>query len=350
MKNLENPILDVLSGKTVKPCPIWMMRQAGRHLPEYMTIRKTTGTFIDFCLTPEKGARVTLQPVERYDMDAAILFADILLVPLAMGRRVDFIKDKGPDLDPLTPEDIGALTPDMSTVENVFESVRLVRNELDISKALIGFCGGAWTVATYMIEGCGTLTKERAKRFALKHPETTEILLNRLADFSAEYMIEQAKAGADVLKIFESWAEGLNPYMFEFLVIRPTQRMIGRIRDSGITVPVIGFPRGSGLNVHAFVEQVDIDALAVGTDVYLPTQRRSLPRALPLQGNLDPLLLRMGGQVLKDGVSRLLGEIDGPHIFNLGHGISPDVKIQNVQAVVDHVRTGHGDYAAGEMS
>lgn len=337
-------ILKVLSGQTIKPYPIWMMRQAGRHLPEYMKIRDTAKDFIDFCFSPDKAAEVTLQPINRYDMDAAILFADILLVPIALGRDVRFIKGTGPVLDPLNASDITKLDNNLSVLKPVYETVRLVRSKLDPSKTLIGFCGGPWTVATYMIEGRGTPKKEMAKRFAYENPEAMDLLLDRIADASAHYLISQGQTGADVLKIFESWAENLSPDLFERLVIRPTQRIITKVRHAGITQPIIGFPRGAGLNAARYAYAVKIEGLALGTDVPLSDMRSLMPDDLALQGNLDPLALRIGGDTLKQAVQSVLDSINGPHIFNLGHGVTPDVKIENVHAVVKHVRTGEGDY------
>lgn len=339
-------LLKVLSGETHTPPPIWFMRQAGRHLPEYLKVRETASGFIDFALSPEKAAEVTLQPIRRYDMDAAILFADILLVPLALGRRVDFVKGRGPVLDPMNLADVEALPdiPDFDRVSPVYETVKLVRGELAKDKALIGFCGGPWTVCTYLLEGGGSPAKERAKRFAYEHPGAMDRLLNAVADASAVYMIEQAKAGADALKIFESWAEGLSPAMFEKLVIKPTQRIIGKIREAGIQVPIIGFPRGAGLNAITFAHSAGIDGLAIGTDTSMRSIRKHIPEGMPLQGNLDPLALRIGGAALEKAVQDVLDDISGPHIFNLGHGVSPDVKIENVHAVINHVRTGRGKY------
>ena len=337
-------VLKVLSGKEIKPYPIWMMRQAGRHLPEYLKIRETAKDFIDFCFSPDKAAEVTLQPVRRYDMDAAILFADILLVPIALGRKVEFVKGTGPVLEPLKVSDIKNFTHNMSVVEPVYETVAKVRSKLDPSKTLIGFCGGPWTVATYMIEGRGSPTKEAAKRFAYQNPEAMRDMLLALAESSAEYLIQQAKAGADVLKIFESWAENLPPPMFDKLVIEPTKLIITRIREAGITVPIIGFPRGGGLNAIRYANEVDVQACAAGTDVPLKSFRAQIPAQMATQGNLDPLALRIGGEILRKAVSDVLATISGPHIFNLGHGVAPDVKIENVHAVIRHVRTGAGNY------
>ena len=343
---MTSKILNVLSGQTEAIPPIWMMRQAGRHLPEYLTVRETAKDFIDFCFTPDKAAKVTLQPVERYDMDAAILFADILLIPIGLGRDVKFIKGVGPVLDPINIEDISKLTIEGAAdrISSVYETVSRVRSNLSKDKSLIGFCGGPWTVATYMIEGKGSPTKEIAKRFAYEYPKSMDDLLDALVISSAEYLINQAKAGADVLKIFESWAEGLSPDLFECLVIKPTQKIISLVKEAGITKPIIGFPRGAGLNAIRYAKAVNITALAIGTDTPLDKVRTQLPKDMPYQGNLDPLALRIGGRVLREAVQTVIDTASGPHIFNLGHGVSPDVKIENVHAVINHIRTGEGNY------
>lgn len=343
---MTSKLLDVLKGQVIKPYPIWMMRQAGRHLPEYLAVRETAKDFIDFCFSPKKAAEVTLQPVRRYDMDAAILFADILLIPIGLGRNVKFVKGTGPVLDPISVSDISKLQirGAADRINSVYETVSRVRSALDKDKALIGFCGGPWTVATYMIEGQGSPSKEMAKRFAYENPQAMGDLLSALSEASAEYLIGQAKAGADVLKIFESWAEGLSPSQFETLVIEPTRDIISRVRAAGIEVPIIGFPRGAGLNAVRYANTLDITALGAGTDTPLSQIRSYIPRTMPVQGNLDPLALRLGGDTLKQAVQDVLDSIDGPHIFNLGHGVSPDVKIDNVHAVIDHVRTGEGNY------
>ena len=343
----QNALLSVLNGKTLDHPPIWMMRQAGRHLPEYLEVRETAKDFIDFCFSPDKAAEVTLQPIHRYDMDAAILFADILLIPIGLGRKVEFIKGRGPVLEPIGPHDISKLTIEGAAdrISSVYETVSKVRSQLDKDKALIGFCGGPWTVATYMIEGQGTPTKEKAKRFAYENPEAIQDLLRALVESSSEYLINQAKAGADVLKIFESWAEGLAPDLFERLVVYPTADIVKNIRAAGITVPIIGFPRGAGLNAIRYAHDTGIDAIAAGTQMPIDDYRPALPDNMPLQGNLDPLALRIGGDVLRRAVDGVLRSCSGgPHIFNLGHGVMPDVKIENVQAVVNHVRGKEAHY------
>jgi len=337
-------ILNILAGEPVTPYPIWMMRQAGRHLPEYLKVRASTKNFIDFCFTPSKAAEVTLQPISRYDMDAAILFADILLVPIALGRKVDFIKGTGPVLDPVTIDNIRSFKADMSVLEPVYETVSRVRENLAKDKTLIGFCGGPWTVATYMIEGRGSPKKEVAKRFAYEHADDMDLLLDEIAKASAKYLVGQAKAGADVLKIFESWAENLAPDLFDRLIIKPTEKIIRLVREAGINVPIMGFPRGAGLNAVRYANHLDIQGCALGTDVPVKQFRSLLNKRIATQGNLDPLALRIGGETLRSSVQSVLDSLEGPHIFNLGHGVAPDVKPENVLAVINHVRTGDGDY------
>ena len=338
---MTRPLLNALQGLKTDYPPIWMMRQAGRHLPEYLELRAKAENFIDFCMRPDMAAEATLQPIRRYDMDGAILFADILLIPGALGRKVRFEKGVGPILDPMTPGDVDALTLEgcADRLSNIYETVSRVAEALPDHTTLIGFAGGPWTVATYLIEGRGTPSKETAKRFAYANPQAMEKLLSTLADASADYLVRQAKAGAHVLKIFESWAEGLSPYQFEHYVIRPTKRIIDRIRAAGITCPIIGFPRGAGFNAVTYAHGTGISAMAVGTETSIKTMRQYVPEGMCLQGNLDPLLLRMGADAMMAGVERVLEDAaGGPHIFNLGHGVSPDVSIEDVHAVINRVR------------
>jgi len=340
-------LLTVLNGQRTDTPPIWMMRQAGRHLPEYLEVRSSCENFIDFCFTPDKAAEVTLQPIRRYDMDAAILFADILLIPIGLGRKVEFIKGTGPVLEPLTVADVSKLTVSGAAgrISSIWETVERVRAELAPDKALIGFAGGPWTVATYMIEGCGSPAKEIAKRFAYENPEAMADLLAALVESTADYLIGQARAGANVLKIFESWAEGLAPELFDRLVLHPTRDIIESIRAAGIDVPIMGFARGAGLNAIRYAHETGITGIAAGTQMPMDDFRATLPEGMPLQGNLDPLALRIGGRTLRRSVEAVLRDAQGgPHIFNLGHGVTPDVKIENVHAVVNHIRGLEADY------
>lgn len=340
---MTRPLLKALQGIETEVSPIWMMRQAGRHLPEYLELRSKAENFIDFCMRPDMAAEATLQPIRRYDMDGAILFADILLIPIGLGRNVRFEKGVGPILDPIQPNEVADLTLEgcADRLSNIYETVSRVSEGLPGHTTLIGFAGGPWTVATYMIEGRGSPNKEMAKRFGYAHPAEMKALLSTLADASADYLIAQAKAGAQVLKIFESWAEGLSPWQFENYVIAPTKQIIVRIRAAGITVPIMGFPRGAGFNAARYAHKTGVSAMAVGTDTSIKTLRAHVPAGMPLQGNLDPLLLRMGGKAMMDGVERVLEDArGGPHIFNLGHGVSPDVSIADVHAVIKRVREG----------
>ena len=337
-------IINVLSGNKEDIAPIWMMRQAGRHLPEYLEVRNTTNSFIDFCFSPEKAAKVTLQPIHRYDMDAAILFADILLVPIALGRTVTFEKGIGPLLNPLSTKDISNFQINTDVLKPVYETVCKVRKELDNNKTLIGFCGGPWTVATYMLEGKGTPNKELAKKFAYENEEAINDLLDYLVAISAEYLIKQAEAGVDALQIFESWASDLSPYLFNKLVIVPTKKIIKRIRDAGVNIPIIGFPKNCGLSINEYVKSSGITAIAVSTETPLDQIRGLIPKNMAIQGNIDPLALRIGGNTLKKQVQEILDKVKGPHIFNLGHGVTPDVKIENIKAVINHIRKGEGNY------
>lgn len=334
-------LLRAYQGERVDPVPIWFMRQAGRHLPEYLETRAKAKDFIDFCFSPDLAAEATLQPIRRYDVDGAILFADILLIPIGLGRSVRFEKGVGPVLEPISTSEIVKLDPEGAAekISSVYETVSKVRAELGDHKTLIGFAGGPWTVATYMLEGKGSPNKEQAKRFAYDNNEAIEQLLNVLADSTAEYLAGQVKAGAQVIKIFESWAEGLSPALFDRLVIEPTQRIVTKVREFGVEVPIIGFPRGAGLNAARFAWETDVDVLAAGTDVSISDLRNVIPENMPVQGNLDPLLLRQGGEAMEDGVRAVLDDgLGGPHIFNLGHGVTPDVKIESVHRVIDIIR------------
>lgn len=343
---MTSSILKVLSGQRVTPFPVWFMRQAGRHLPEYLEVRAKSKNFVDFCLSPDLAIEATLQPVRRYNMDAAILFADILLIPLGLGRNVSFVKGTGPVLDPITPAEIMALPDmDMSAVANVFETVKGVSSALPDTKSLIGFAGGPWTVATYMIEGQGSRAREEARKFAYMYPKQVAHLLNRLADATVDYLYEQIKAGAKAVKLFESWAEGLSPQQFESLVVGPTIRIVRGLRDKGVDVPIIGFPRGAGEKSIHFANATGINALACGTDSDLSWTRDQIGPDIALQGNLDPLLLITGRTALDAAVKDILAHAKGPHIFNLGHGVTPQTPIENVHRVVELIRGydyGHG--------
>jgi uroporphyrinogen decarboxylase len=315
------------------------MRQAGRYLPEYRETRKRAGSFLDLCLTPELASEVTLQPIRRFDFDAAILFSDILILPHALGQTVSYEEGRGPTLAPLP--DIGAL--DLSSIDQVlspvYETVRRVRKALASEKALIGFCGGPWTVATYMVTGAGSADQTQARSFSLTDPDRFQGLIDILVDVSARYLARQVEAGADVLKIFDSWAGTLDDVGFDRWCIRPIREIIGRLRSLGVKTPIIGFPRGAGARLPVFAATTGVDALAVDWMTPLSVARDLIPQPMALQGNLDPLRLVVGGKALDQGIDAILSAMHGrAHIFNLGHGITPDTPIAHVERLVSRVR------------
>jgi uroporphyrinogen decarboxylase len=335
-------ILKVLNGETVYPPPLWMMRQAGRYLPEYREVRRQAGTFLDLCYNPDFATEVTLQPIRRFGFDAAILFSDILVVPHALGRALTFVEGEGPMLTPILPEEIGKLNGEKFHVnlEPVYEAVRRIRAELAPETALLGFCGAPWTVATYMIAGRGTPDQAPARLFAYRYPEAFDALLERLADVSADYLIEQLKAGAHAVQIFDSWSGVLDEAMFARACVFPVKRMVERVRAAIPDAKIIGFPKGAAWFYENYRESTGVDCL--GLDWAMPlSAARMLQSEGPVQGNLDPLRVVAGGQALEDGVTHILDELgSGPLVFNLGHGITPEAPISHVERLVERVRKG----------
>ena len=336
-------LLKVLAGEATSRPPVWFMRQAGRYLPEYRALRATTPDFISFCLDPEKAAEATLQPMRRFGFDAAIVFADILLIPRALGQEVWFEAGEGPRLGALPPvEGMHDLTAGAGeALKQVGQTLSLVRAQLEPERTLIGFAGAPWTVATYMLDGevrtIGKGERAQARTYAYAEPDKVAALLDVLVEATAHYLKMQADAGAQVLKIFESWAEGLPEDLFESLVLRPHQKLVRRVRELGVTVPLIGFPRGSAALAERYAAEVDVQAVALDTACPLEIGRR-VQAIKPIQGALDPLLLRAGGPMLDRRVDQLLEAWgQGPWIFNLGHGILPDVPIAHVEQVLKRI-------------
>jgi uroporphyrinogen decarboxylase len=338
---VKRTVLDVLNGETVFPPPIWMMRQAGRYLPEYRASRAEAGSFLDLCYNPDFAVEVTLQPIRRFGFDASILFSDILVVPHALGRDLRFEEGRGPVMTPIKPEEVGQL--DGSTfhvnLSPVYETVRRLRAELPSETTLIGFCGAPWTLATYMIAGHGTPDQAPARRFAYQHPLETARLLKMLADHSADYLIRQVEAGADVVQIFDSWAGVLDEASFEQCCISPVRAIVERVRRSHPTVPIIGFPRGAGVRYDHYRAATGVTAL--GLDWTVPmSQAKRLQRQGAVQGNLDPMRLVAGGKALAGGVDTILETLgNGPLVFNLGHGITPETPVEHVEAMIARVRS-----------
>ena len=336
----ERVVLDVLRGKSVFPPPVWLMRQAGRYLPEYRETRKRAGSFLDLCYDPALAVEVTLQPIRRFGFDAAILFSDILVVPHALGRDLRFEEGSGPVMMPLEAEEIGRI--DASRVHErlapVYEAVGRLRSVLPEATTLIGFCGAPWTVATYMIAGRGSPDQAAARLFGYRWPEAMRRLLALLSDVSAAYLIRQIEAGADAVQIFDSWSGVLDDESFGRFCLEPVATIIHRVRSAHPEVPVIAFPRGAGSRYDGFREASG--AAALGLDWTVPLgQARSLQAAGAVQGNLDPQRLVAGGRALSEGVDAILGELGGgPLVFNLGHGITPETPIGHVEAMLDRVR------------
>lgn len=331
-------LLRVLGGETLSKPPVWFMRQAGRYLPEYRALRATAPDFISFCLDPKMAAEATLQPMRRFPFSAAIVFADILLIPGALGQDVRFEAGEGPKLGALPSlesmrDQIEASTERLSAVG---ETLSLVRSALEPDRALIGFAGAPWTVATYMIEGKSS-DRTGARTYAYTHAEALDGLIDILVEATALYLVMQAKAGAQVLKLFESWAENLPEDLFQRLVIGPHAKIIAKVRAAGIDAPFIGFPKGAGALVASYVAQVPVQAVAMDVQAS-GAFGRQLQQTTAVQGALDPLLLRAGGAALDRRVEEMLGHWGaGPYIFNLGHGILPDTPIAHVQQVLARV-------------
>jgi len=339
----ESPLLAALAGQINAPPPIWLMRQAGRYLPEYREIRGKVPSFLDLCRTPELAAEVTLQPLRRFAFDAAIVFSDILIIPYALGQRVEFVEGEGPKLEPVRDARTVAGLDRANAAEAlapVYETIERVVAELPKTVPLIGFCGAPWTVATYMVEGAGSKDQAAARLLAYRDEATFQRLIDLLIDLSAEYLVNQVKAGARVLQIFDSWAGSLPEDEFERWCITPTKRLVELAKARLPEIPVIGFPRGAGVLAERYARETGIDAIGCDTSMPVGWMRR-LQEHLPVQGNLDPLLLVAGGEALDTRVGAILETLgSGPFIFNLGHGILPETPIEHVTRLVSLVKAG----------
>lgn len=332
-------LLRTLAGERFDRPPVWFMRQAGRSLPEYRELRTRAKDFLAFCYDPEMAAEATLQPMRRFPFDAAIVFADILLLPQALGQDVWFEAGEGPRLGPL-PElaalegEVEASTARLATIGETLSRVRAV---LEPERALIGFAGAPWTVSTYMIEGRGS-DRSAARSFAYERPADLDRLLALLSEATARYLVMQAHSGAQVLKLFESWAEGLAEDVFERVVIRPHQDIIRRVRAAGVETPFIGFPRGAGVLVENYAAAVPVQAVGLDTQASLELGRRIQAGGKAIQGALDNLLLRVGGESMDARIDALLEAwTGGPYVFNLGHGVMPDTPVSHIERAVRRI-------------
>jgi uroporphyrinogen decarboxylase len=331
----------ILGGNTTR-IPVWFMRQAGRYLPEYRALREQHRDFWARCFTPEVAAEITLQPLRRFDLDAAIIFSDILTVPWALGQHVRFEAGEGPKLSALNHgNDLAFLKPEGLTerLRPVYAALEMVRTQLDPAKSLIGFAGAPWTVATYMIEGGGSRTFARTFRWLYQEPDSFRALIDLLASVTAAHLIAQVRAGADTVQIFDTWAGVLPEVPFQDVVIRPTQAIVARVRAACPGVPIIGFPKGVGVKLMDYVAGTGVDAVGLDPMTPLAWARETLGGKVTLQGNLDPLLLVAGGAALDAAVERLLTTFAGvPYVFNLGHGIVPETPIAHVEQVMARVK------------
>ncbi|HEX6661525.1 MAG TPA: uroporphyrinogen decarboxylase, partial [Sphingomicrobium sp.] len=331
------PLLAVLKGERRDPPPVWMMRQAGRYLPEYRQLREAKGSFLDLVYDSEAAAEVTLQPLARFPgLDAAILFSDILIVPFAIGQNLSFVAGEGPRLTPpLASAALDELTAFPARLDPIYETVRTVKAKLGPDKALIGFAGAPWTVATYMIAGQGSREQSEARRLAYSDPGRFSAIIERIEGVTFDYLSGQIEAGAETVQLFDSWAGSLAPDEFERWVIGPTARLVERLKAKYPKVPVIGFPKGAGGKIAAYAAETRISAIGLDETVDPAWANRGLPKRLPVQGNLDPLALLAGGEALRSAVFRILDAFAGrPHIFNLGHGILQETPIAHVEELM----------------
>lgn len=316
------------------------MRQAGRYLSEYRAVRAEAGSFLDLCYNPELAAEVTLQPIRRFGFDAAILFSDILVIPHALGQKLWFVEGEGPRLAPVLAEArLEELTPAPERLEPVLETVRKVKAALPPEVTFIGFAGSPWTIATYMVEGRGSRDQATTRKMAYGEPERFGKLIDAITEQTISYLLVQIEAGVEVVQLFDSWAGTLSPDQFRQWVIAPTKRIVEAIRKQHPGFPIIGFPKGAGSKLIEYAEKTGVSAVGLDETVDPAWANAALPKGLPVQGNLDPLALRAGGETLDKALDAILQALDGrPHIFNLGHGILPDVPVAHVERLLARLR------------
>ncbi len=330
----------VLHGERRDPPPLWLMRQAGRYLPEYRALRADKGGFLALCMDSDAATEVTLQPIRRFGFDAAILFSDILIVPYAMGQDLWFEAGEGPRLaPPLANAALEALTPQPERFEPVYQTVRQVRAALDPGRALLGFAGSPWTVATYMVHGAGSKDHGAARRMAYQDRDRFAALIEAIVETTTRYLIGQIDAGADAVQLFDSWAGSLAPDEFDAWVVAPNRALVEAVRSARPGVPIIGFPKGAGAKLVRYAEQVGPDVIGLDETVDPVWANAALPAGMAVQGNIDPLRLIAGGDGLTAAIARVRAALSNrPHILNLGHGILPDTPLDHVAALVAAAR------------
>ena len=337
-------LLDTLNGKPADRTPLWLMRQAGRYLPEYRALRAEKGGFLAMAYDSEAACEITLQPIDRFGFDGAILFSDILIVPHALGQHLEFMAGEGPKLSPpLVDAVLADLAPDPTRYNPIYETVRLCRKRLPDGVTMLGFAGSPWTVATYMVAGEGSRDQHAARAMAYADPGKLDAILDRIVSETITYLSGQIAAGAEAVQLFDSWAGSLAPDEFERLVIAPNAAITTALRERHPETPIIGFPKGAGEKLPAYARETGVDAVGVDETLDPEWAARELPAGMPVQGNLDPLLLLAGSDRLEQRVRTILEAFAGrPHVFNLGHGIDRRTPIAHVERLISTVRAFEG--------
>jgi uroporphyrinogen decarboxylase len=337
-------LLDTLRGANGPARPIWLMRQAGRYLPEYRALRAQKGGFLPLVYDSPAAAEITLQPIRRFGFDGAILFSDILIVPYAMGQELEFLAGEGPRLSPrLVDHALGALQAVPKRLAPIYETVRLVRAGLGAGRTLLGFAGSPWTVATYMVAGEGSRDQHETRALAYRDPSAFQAIIDAITGVTVDYLLGQIAAGAEAVQLFDSWAGSLAPAEFERWVIAPNAAIVSALKARAPQVPVIGFPKGAGEKLPAYARETGVDAIGLDETIDPVWAARQLPAGLPVQGNLDPLLLLSGGTELERQTLRILNAFaERPHVFNLGHGIGQTTPIEHVETLIGLVRGWRG--------
>ena len=340
MLNQHKPFLKTLSGEKQDKPPFWFMRQAGRYLPEYRALRAEKGGFLAMAFDPKAACEITMQPIRRFEMDAAIIFSDILTIPMALGQHLEFVAGEGPKLGELN---ISKLKYDDDILQPVYEALSKTSAQLKAENytntALIGFSGAPWTVATYMIEGGSSKDFMKTKLFAYQQPDLFDELIEILTNSTAQYLINQVKAGAETLQIFDSWAGALDAESFEKYSIEPIKKIISLVREKYPDIPIIGFPKGAGTGLIKFAKQTGITAIGLDSQTHPQWAAQNLQSLMPVQGNLDPMMLMAGGEKMQKAAALIMENFTSkPYIFNLGHGIHKDTPIAHVEKLVETLR------------
>ncbi|MBV7258574.1 uroporphyrinogen decarboxylase [Erythrobacter crassostreae] len=337
---MPGPLLETLKGNKQDIAPVWLMRQAGRYLPEYRELRAEKGGFLELVYDSEAAAEVTVQPIRRFGFDGAILFSDILIVPHAMGQGLEFLAGEGPHLSPtLRDVELSEFTEAKERFDPVYETVRLTRKQISDQVTMLGFAGSPWTVATYMIAGQGSKNQEPARLMAYRDPARMQAICDAIIEVSVEYLRGQIDAGAEAVQLFDSWAGSLAPDEFERWVVAPNATITAAIKETHPDTPVIGFPKGAGAKLPAYARETGVDAVGLDETLDPAWAHASLPDGMPVQGNFDPLLLEAGGPELNKRVGTIIDAFeDRPHIFNLGHGIGQFTPIEHVEELLAALR------------